>query len=538
MPLSIRQVGVDDLDRPNQRDRLPDWHDTGRKPDRVERLPVRLLAFSVIAVCAVLITGCAVFWPFLQTLASAFSDAIERNQLVISVVVLSFIVLIALGIVSIVFGIARYIGNRAEQAAIIRMQNDQPVHFRHLKRPQILDMARGALDRYYDTQTVWAANSAHRNMNTYGPSISYRYDNNQEGTPIAETPLLPDTIPFIEGKTKIEQLRERGHICRSGNSLMIGYALDTTPQYIEMQNASFVAVAGQPRVGKTSTVRFLLAQAALMDWHIAICDPHGKQDQGLLTRCAPISGSFIRQAIEPSEIVDAIELIDKIGRARINGDRVDKPVLLVIDEFTSLVLRQAIPDDVLARLTAMVVEYSKVSVHGLIIGHDWTGKLLGASFGTPLRRAITHKIVHRSDVQNAEFLLPNASLAKQVTTLDKGNALYWGDYAPMPVAVPWIGDDDIRFAGRGKPTKPYTPRPPRVALPSNASVAAISAPAPMTIKDQIVNLLRQVQQERTSEEIAITLGADVKVIRTELKALVDEGRIQRSGAPRNYGYRA
>src|SRR5262249_44844141 len=147
--------------------------------------------------------------------------------------------------------------------------------------------------------------------------------------------------------------------------------------------------------------------------------------------------------------------IDKIGRRRINGDTVDKPVLLVIDEFTSLVLRAVLPDDVLARLTAMVVEYSKVRVHGLIIGHDWTGKLLGSTVGTPLRRAITHKVVHRSDVQNAEFLLPNASLAKQVTSLEKGQALYWGEYAPMVVGVPWIGSEDVIYAGKGLQPKPY-----------------------------------------------------------------------------------
>jgi hypothetical protein len=180
---------------------------------------------------------------------------------------------------------------------------------------------------------------------------------------------------------------------------------------IELSECGFIGVGGQPRVGKATLVTLLLAQAALLGWHIALGDPHVHKEDGLIQRCQPLSGHCFRQAATPEEIAQVIRFVNKIGR-RVMGDQDRTPLVLVLDEFTNLVIRKLLPDDVLAALPVMAMECAGVGVHGIIIGHDWNARLLSGDLGAALRRAITHRLICRSDAQNAEFLLPNAALAR------------------------------------------------------------------------------------------------------------------------------
>jgi hypothetical protein len=326
----------------------------------------------------------------------------------------------------------------------------------------------------------------------------------------------------------------------------VGHHASEQPLYIEMPECGFIGVGGQPRVGKTTLVLLLLAQAALMKWDIAIGDPHIHKEDGLIQRCLPISGHCFRQATTPDEIAEMIRLVDKIGRRRVNGDPDRRPVLMVLDEFTNLVIRGLLPDDVLAALPAMAMEYAGVGVHGIIIGHDWNGRLLGGDLGAALRRAITHRLVCRSDAGNAEFLLPNAALARQAAGLQKGQALYWGTESPAVVSIPRLGVEDLTYAAQGMPPKPYAPRvantpvvaqaapsiPPTVRIPPRAAPPTEQLPEP-TVPEQIVDLLAQRGTWLTSTEIASAIAIDLKVVQTELTPLVRRRMITRRPAERN-----
>jgi hypothetical protein len=295
-----------------------------------------------------------------------------------------------------------------------------------------------------------------------------------EAPPSEETPpQLAAPLQLDAGRPLLAQLRERGHICRSGKSLMVGHDATNQPLYIEMPECGFIGVGGQPRVGKTTLVTLLLAQAALMDWYIALGDPHIHKEDGLIQRCLPISGHTFRQASTPEEIAAMIRLVDKIGRRRVNGDPDRQPVLMVLDEFTNLVIRGLLPDDVLAALPAMALEYAGVGVHGIIIGHDWNARLLGDPLGAALRRAITHRLVCRSDAGNAEFLLHHSALARQAASLQKGQVLYWGTDAPTVVSVPRIGQEDLVYAAQGAPPRPYQRPQPAIAGPAPRPAATI-----------------------------------------------------------------
>jgi hypothetical protein len=67
-------------------------------------------------------------------------------------------------------------------------------------------------------------------------------------------------------------------------------------------------------------------------------------------------------------------------------------VILVIDEFTNLVWRDALPADIYRILPSMAIEYAGVGVHGVIISHDYSRAGLGNELG-----ASAPASVHPSD---------------------------------------------------------------------------------------------------------------------------------------------
>ncbi len=416
----------------------------------------------------------------------------------------------------------RRIRLRADREAIITLPHGHPVHLDHLTRGDLNRYLPLTLSEYHATERQWAQHSTFQNLQSYSVRQDYR---TLAAPPPDAPPSTGDTptLPTAPRFTADDLTRQPG--------LLVGEDANGDAHHIDLRACGAIGIGGQPRVGKTTTARLMPAQIAAQGGHIALCDPHGQHDQGLLKQCAPISGACIRQAITPDEISEAILFVDKIGSQRTRQGRGGAPVVLVVDEFTSLVLRQLLPDDILLRLTAMAVEYAKFNLHLILIAHDWSKAVLG-SLGTPLRRAITHRIIHRSDVQNAEFLLPNAGLARQVPALTTGQAMYWSDAGPVTLAVPLVDDQVLRAAARGRPPQPYTPGA-KLHLLSQATPPAPPAAPVLTHEDRIIALLRD-QPGLQLGEIGAALPIDKQVLQNALTRLAREGRVQRDGTPYRY----
>lgn len=350
-------------------------------------------------------------------------------------------------------------------------------------------------------------------------------------------PQLPQ-IPAGGGGT-LAQLRQIGHVCRSGNSLLVGYS-DAQPQYIELPECGFIGIGGKPRVGKSTTTLLMIEQAILSGWYVFIGDPHFQKDDGLLNRCRPFSGRLAKQATTPDEIAAMIYLADKIGRRRVQGDPDRTPVILVIDEFTNLIWRDEFPQDIYRILPSMAIEYAGVGVHGVIISHDYSRAGLGNDLGAALRRAFTHRIAHQMDAGNVEFLLPKggAAQARAIAGLKTGQALYHGPDGGIMITVPLLTDTDATYAAQGTPPRPYAPRPQLAAPPAGAPplpptqrvAPVVLRKAPPTVKitvpEQILDLLSdRAGQWMTASEIAAALQLDLQVARVETSALTSAGML-------------
>ena len=507
---------------------------------RPERAPTWLWLVAIVAVCLFGATLVVLLYPFVQALLREFDAALVEYAGVIRLALVGAVVLVILIAVWRLY-------HWAAAGAYLRLENQHPMHRQDL-RAHVAPAVPSLLGRHYDVLEAEAGNPT-RNVVTYGPhsSWSYRYDTNETGAPPIEAlpeqpaPALP---AFEAGRPVLQQLYDRGHVVRSGSSLLVGFAEGGVPQYIEMPGCGFVFVGGQPRSGKTTLVKLLVAQAILHDWHVLVCDPHIHKDSGLLKQLQPLSGRLVRQDVTPAEIAHTIGLVDKIGQRRKSGqDRPDRPVLLVIDEFSNLVIRKELDEPTLALLPAMAMAYAGVQVHGVIIGHDWSRAMLGGTYGATLRRAGTHRLVTRIAPDAAELLLPSAAHARQAADLTPGRALFWGDESPIPIDVPFVGAEDLAYAARGAPERPYTPR--QLSGPAAMAQPALPAqPVPPTVKiteptipEQIVFFLQaHPGTEFDSTTIARRLSLDSAAVQTALGRLAQDRTIARRGRARNYLY--
>lgn len=360
-----------------------------------------------------------------------------------------------------------------------------------LRRTLALDASTVVLKRLDVEQTHAATPGRQLAQQTYSPTIQAPRESPREPVEeaeiIAEPELLPPPRP---DQTMIEALRERGHIDRSGHSLLLGYTAEQKPAYIEMAETGFIAIAGHPRKGKSVTAALLVGQAALMGWELVICDKHGAKADGLLQRVAPLGDHISRAAIEPGDILKAIDYWHEIIANRLSQPQQEyRRLLLVIDEFTALILQETLPPAALHKLISAAVEAPKVGAHGLIIGHQWSERLLGR-WGANLRRVITSRVVHRADPGDAAFLLPSA-YANKAMTLPIGSAIYFGGGdAPAELTIPFVGARDLEWVAARAPRLTATqPTMPRVDGPLPG---AIVYPAGVTSQNgRIAWLLRQ-----------------------------------------------
>ena len=269
--------------------------------------------------------------------------------------------------------------------------------------------------------------------------------------PPAELPAERPALALLPGECTLAALQRTGIIARSGNSLHVGNAVaDGTPIYLELATWGALALGGKSRTGKTSRTVYYLAQAALNGWKLVVCDKHGgggKQD-ALLAKVGILENSFLLPAaVNQVDINRRIQQVYTIGKRRLdNQDAARYPVLLIVDEFTNLILNDWLTDATLDQLMSIANEHAGVNIHVLIIGHDWSASCVGKERGAAFRRITTHRIAHRLDAAGAQFLLPSG-MGKTAESLQLGQALFVDESGePILVDAPLLHDEDLKYA--------------------------------------------------------------------------------------------
>ncbi len=343
------------------------------------------------------------------------------------------------------------------RAPIVRFDAARPLVARKLIEqadPQLIEAMLAALQ--LDGQAAIERARASGSVPTsYAPHITIAAPKTQPLEPgmLPTNVAKPErpTLAALPGESTLAALLRTNIIGRSGNSLHIGNAVaDGTPIYLELASWGALALGGKSRTGKTSRIVYYLAQAHLNGWRIVICDKHGAggKSDALLAKVQPLEGSFLLPAaVTQAEMNRRIQQVYTIGKRRIeNQDGTRYPIVLVVDEFTNLVLNDWLSEATLNQLMAIANEFAGVNIHSLIIGHDWSASCLGKERGAAFRRITTHRIAHRLDAAGAQFLLPSG-MGKLAEGLTIGQAIYVDDTGePVLVDCPYLQEDDLAFA--------------------------------------------------------------------------------------------
>ena len=253
--------------------------------------------------------------------------------------------------------------------------------------------------------------------------------------------LLDQAKAVVPG---FSELLERG-IVGPGAGLLLGYDISGVARplpgrWLDLYSAAIGGVSGS---GKTTTVRFLAAQSALMGARFVLIDPHANfGDEGLAATLEPLARSFAcKPATDDGEILAALWLADQELKRREAKGQPGKPFIVAVDEFTSLMRNDELAAPLQKLLLDIAQKGRKMGIFAMCLGQIWKGSTSG---GTELRDSFASAYVHRMKRGQARLLIPTDE-AGQVERLATGQAvLYKTSGELMTVAIPNTTADDVK----------------------------------------------------------------------------------------------
>jgi hypothetical protein len=291
------------------------------------------------------------------------------------------------------------------------------------------------------------------------------YQNRSEGGPLADAPAPALAAPAPTFATLLAQ-----GIIGPGRPLITGYS-DGQPLTAALADWRSGAVAGLPGSGKTTTQRFIAAQAALQGARLVVLDPHmHKGADSLAGTLAPLAATFLCDPAEhPRDMLQALHLVNEIMQGRLAGGPVEFPLFVFCDEFTALMARSDLAAPLATLIEAIAQEGRASLIQGVISGQIWTADRAG---GSALRDSLASTYVHRMKPGQARVLLP-AEDARRAATLPTGAAVLWrADGSIADVVIPLTTAADMAAVGRLLPSGAAVP------VLSASRPAAVPAPAP------------------------------------------------------------
>ena len=298
---------------------------------------------------------------------------------------------------------------------------------------------------FIESQRTFAPTPTHL---TYAPHVK-----NADALPMADAPQLTDDKWMVPS---FHQLI--GTDVFQPGRFLLGFSMENhSPVYGTWKDIYSCAIGGQPGTGKSTATRSLLAQSAMGGCKFVIVDPHfGAGEDSLGESLQPLRRAMLCDvASNDKATIDAVRYIDSIAKARMNGDKDRSPIMLVVDEATSLFSRSGIGDELTKLLEAVAQEYRKVGVFALCLGQIWTASRTGGDSG--LRDSFASALVCKMKRSQARMLVPT-EVAREVEILNIGQAILWktsGDFARL--AIPNCTQADIEIvANRVFPAKNNT----------------------------------------------------------------------------------
>lgn len=274
---------------------------------------------------------------------------------------------------------------------------------------------------------------------TYSPHYAPHMRNQIEGQTLDAEEVGPASFA-VPTFGELWQSRQIGP-----GRIMLGMA-EGQPVYGGWKDLYSTAIGGVTGTGKTTTTRFLLAQAALSGARFAVIDPHASAgDDSLAATVEPLRAAMLCDAAEDErDIIELARMVRDIGRQRkAQGHGRDRtPVILAMDETPALLSRSQVGPELRTLLEEIAQEYRKYDVYALCCAQTWLASRTGGD--SALRDSFASAYVHRMKRNQARLLLPTeeGAIAERLPT---GHAVLWRTSGEtVAVAIPNTTAEDMR----------------------------------------------------------------------------------------------
>jgi hypothetical protein len=254
-------------------------------------------------------------------------------------------------------------------------------------------------------------------------------------------------------------LLDGGRIGR-GQPLCLGVDVSTgDPAWGGWRDLYSAGLGGVQGSGKSWTAVSLLAQSVLNGAGLLVIDPHEGDSEALSTRLAPLAVSYLADvAADEKAILAALKYAQDALRRRQEGDRDRTPIVVAVDEWTSLLRRPALRDVLPSIVSDFSQEGRKYGVNCLLLAQRWA---VGDVGGGAVRNTLTACYIHRTRKEEARMLSGLGSATPDDTiTLGPGEAYLVTTRGELRrVATPRMEDRDLhRVAGLLTDSSPTMPR--------------------------------------------------------------------------------
>lgn len=224
---------------------------------------------------------------------------------------------------------------------------------------------------------------------------------------------------------------------------LLGYNEQTQqPHYGVLKDVYSSLIVAKSGGGKTTLMRFLLAQACNMGAHYAIIDPHGRTGEGLAQALNPLTGhQLFTPAIDDEPIADAMRYFLRLIENRVNQvDTTTDPRILAVDELNMLV--DDLGSDFANDLTRIAERGRKVGVFVFAAGQSAEASRTGGD--ASLRKAFVGRFILRADKDAVGRMVPDRKLLDMVPHLQPGHTIFVPTRSePVPLAIPDTTEADL-----------------------------------------------------------------------------------------------
>lgn len=257
-----------------------------------------------------------------------------------------------------------------------------------------------------------------------------------------------------------------------GRQLILGYdAASSAPITGSWNDLYSCGIGGMTGSGKSWAIAFLAGQSAAAGARIILIDPHAGDPESLSNRIAGLSPSYMCDvASEPRDIESALKLASSKLYARRAGRGGSWPILLIVDEWTSL-LRGKLGDLLTATALDFAEQGRKFGCFAMLGAQAWQVDAAGAvrdrlashyvlrtrgdqfRYQTGLRASVAPEDTLTLQAGQAYLLSVRGDLTKiQIPTMTQADIMRLGTLIDKPA-----GSTGSAFGFSLPPTQPLTP---------------------------------------------------------------------------------